>query len=55
MPQWYQIPISDNDGDRIIAITSTDRSIGDDNIPTNGVIADGGGTSPVRSHNPARG
>jgi hypothetical protein len=54
-PHWYQIPISDDDGDRIIAIIVTDRGIGDDNIPINGVIVDDGGTSPVRSHDPVRG
>jgi hypothetical protein len=54
-PHWYQIPISDEDCDRIIAVTLIDRGIGDDNIPANGAIVDGGGTSPVYSHNPVRG
>ena len=43
-PHWYQIPISDDDGDRIIAITLTDRGI-DDDLTANGVIMDGGGPS----------
>ncbi|MEA3323625.1 MAG: choice-of-anchor U domain-containing protein [Euryarchaeota archaeon] len=44
--RWYQIPISDDGGDRIIAITLTDRGIGDDDddeFTANGVIVGGGG------------
>jgi len=44
-PHYYQIPISDDDGDRSIAITLTDRGIGDDDLTANGVIVDGGGPS----------
>jgi len=44
-PHWYQIPVSDDDGDRIIAITLTDGGIGDDDLTVNGVIVDDGGPS----------
>ena len=45
-PHWYQIPISDDDGDRIIAIIVTDRGIGDDeDFTVNGAIVDDGGLS----------
>nr|QNO41814.1 hypothetical protein EABBNKNM_00029 [Methanosarcinales archaeon ANME-2c ERB4]QNO42770.1 hypothetical protein MNGOFONH_00001 [Methanosarcinales archaeon ANME-2c ERB4] len=44
-PHWYQIPVSDDDGDRIIAITLTDGGIGDDDLTENGVIVDDGGPS----------
>ncbi len=44
-PHWYQIPVSDDDGDRIIAITLTDGGIGDDDLAVNGVIVDDGGPS----------
>jgi hypothetical protein len=44
-PHWYQIPVSDDDGDRIIVITLTDGGIGDDDRVANGVIVDGGGPS----------
>ena len=54
-PRWYQIPISDDDGDRIIAMTLTDRGIADDDLTANGAIGDGGDTSPGRLHDPARG
>jgi hypothetical protein len=42
---WYQIPVSDDDGDRIIVITLTDGGIGDDDLTENGVIVDDGGPS----------
>ena len=46
---WYQIPVSDDDGDRIIVITLTDGGIGDDDLEVNGVIVDDGGPSlPLR-------
>ncbi len=41
----YQIPVSDDDGDRIIVITLTDGGIGDDDLTENGVIVDDGGPS----------
>jgi S-layer protein (TIGR01567 family) len=44
-PHWYQIPVSDDDGDRIIVITLTDGGIGDDDLAVNGVIVDDGGPS----------
>ncbi|MCK4459069.1 MAG: dockerin type I repeat-containing protein, partial [Methanosarcinales archaeon] len=44
-PHWYQIPVSDDDGDRIIVITLTDGGIGDDDLAANGVIVDDGGPS----------
>ncbi len=44
-PHWYQIPVSDDDGDRIIAITLTDGGIGDDDLTANSVIIDDGGPS----------
>jgi len=44
-PHWYQLPISDDDGDRIIAIVLTDRGIGDDDLIANGAIVDNGGPS----------
>jgi len=47
-PHWYQIPISDDDGDRIIIITLTDGGIGDDDLAANGVIVDDGGPSLPR-------
>jgi len=47
-PHWYQIPVSDDDGDRIIVITLTDGGIGDDDLAANGVIVDDGGPSLPR-------
>ena len=44
-PHWYQIPVGDDDGDRIIVITLTDGGIGDDDLAVNGVIVDDGGPS----------
>ena len=44
-PHWYQIPVSDDDGDRIIVITLTDGGIGGDDLAANGVIVDDGGPS----------
>jgi len=44
-PHWYQIPVSDDDGDRIIVITLTDGGTGDDDLTENGVIVDDGGPS----------
>jgi len=44
-PHWYQVPVSDDDGDRIIVITLTDGGIGDDDRTANGVIVDDGGPS----------
>jgi len=44
-PHWYQIPVSDDDGDHIIVITLTDGGIGDDDLTANGVIVDDGGPS----------
>jgi hypothetical protein len=40
---WYQIPISDDDGDNIIIIMLTDGGIGDADGTANGVIVDPGG------------
>ncbi|RZB31068.1 MAG: hypothetical protein AEth_01022, partial [Candidatus Argoarchaeum ethanivorans] len=42
-PHWYQIPVSDDNGDQIIVITLTDGGIGDDDLTENGVIVDDGG------------
>ncbi|CAD7774989.1 MAG: Periplasmic copper-binding protein (NosD) [Candidatus Methanoperedenaceae archaeon GB50] len=42
-PHWYQIPITDDDYDRIIVITLTDGGTGDDDLRANGVIVDDGG------------
>ena len=45
-PRWYQIPISDGDGDRIIAMKLTDRGICDGgNLTANGAIVDDGSPS----------
>jgi len=48
VPHWYQIPISDDDGDRIIVITLTDGGIGDNYLTANGVIVNDGGPSLPR-------
>ncbi|MEA1895077.1 MAG: choice-of-anchor U domain-containing protein [Euryarchaeota archaeon] len=48
-PHWYQVPVSDNDGDRIIVITLTDGGIGDDDLTEDGVIVDDGGPSLTMS------
>jgi len=40
---WTQIPIGDNDGDRIITITLTDGGTGDDDGVADGDIVDQGG------------
>jgi hypothetical protein len=41
--QWYQIPIEDDDGDKVITITLTDGGLGDDDLDDNGEIVDQGG------------
>jgi len=46
-PHWYQIPISDDGGDRIIAITLTDRGIGDDGTVNSVIVDDGGPSLPM--------
>jgi len=51
-PHWYQIPVSDDDGDRIIVVTLTDGGIGDDDLTANSMIIDDGGPSlPLGVHN----
>ena len=41
---WYQLPIGDDDGDKIITITLVDGGLGDDNVVApDGVIVDQGG------------
>ena len=40
---WYQIPMGDNDGDDVIAITITDGGDGDDDLTANGSITEPGG------------
>ena len=42
-PHWYQIPMGDNDGDRVITITLTDGGWGDDDLIADGTIIDQGG------------
>ena len=50
---WIQIPVGDNDGDRVITITLTDGGTGDDDGTANGVIVDPGGPGfPVSKPKP---
>lgn len=52
--RWYQIPIGDDDGDRVITIQLTDGGIGDDDgNATNGIIVDQGGIGNPRARVPA--
>ncbi|MCP8316248.1 MAG: hypothetical protein H3Z51_05210, partial [archaeon] len=46
---WYEIPIGDNDGDRIITIQLTDGGLGDEDGIANGIIVDAGGIGLIKA------
>ncbi len=43
VPQWYQVPFGDNDGDNVIIVQFQDGGVGDNDLTANGVIMEPSG------------